>query len=164
MTRCIIAGVIVTFLLGVLQTTLSGPMSAFGVAPDLLLLWAVCIGLLSGSTAGALIGFGAGLLEGALQQAWIGAYVISKMLSGFTAGLLATRMFRENWLVPAVCAAVLTLVNEAAFLLISGAGEWGQAGRILGVRVGYHAVLAPIFFTLTLRVRRALMGRREEAV
>jgi len=162
MARCIIAGVIVTFLLGVLQATLGGPLAGFGVAPDLLFVWAVCIGLLSGRTAGAVIGFGAGLLQGALQQSWIGAFAISKMISGFAAGLLATKMFKENWLVPVVCAALLTVVNEAAFLLISRAGYWAQAGRIIGLRMLYHAGLAPLVFALALWGRRILLGRRGE--
>jgi rod shape-determining protein MreD len=163
MARCIIAGVIVTYLLAVFQTTLGGVIAIRGVSPDLLLTWTVCLGLLSGRTAGALIGFAGGLLEGSLAQAWIGAFAISKALSGFGAGVLATKLFRENWAVPSVSAAALTLLNELAFLLVSRADGWPHAAHIIVVRMAYHAVLAPILFVLTVRVRRALLGHREEA-
>ena len=163
MSRCIIAGVIVTYLLAVLQTTLGGFLAIRGVAPDLLLVWTICIGLLSGRTAGAVIGFGCGLLEGGLMQTWIGAFAMSKALSGFGAGALATKLFRENWAVPSVSAALLTALNEVVFLLVSRADSWSHAGHIIALRMAYHAVLAPIMFALTIRGRRALVGRREEA-
>lgn len=162
MARCVIAGVIVAYLLAVVQTTLGGPISVYGVAPDLLFLWTVCIGLLGGANVGALNGFGSGLLQGALAQAGIGGLAFGKAISGFAAGLLATKMFKENWLVPAVCAALLTVVNEAGFLAFSRGGSWAQAGRVIGVRVVYHAALAPIAFALVVRGRRLLRGRREE--
>ena len=73
MTRCIISGLVVTYLLAVAQTALGGRMAVRGVPPDLLFVWTVVIGLLSGRTAGALVGFGGGLLEGSLTQAWTSA-------------------------------------------------------------------------------------------
>jgi rod shape-determining protein MreD len=162
MARCIIAGVAVTYFLAVIQTTIGEFLMIRGVAPDLLLVWAICVGLLSGSSVGALIGFGCGLLEGGLTQMWMGAFAISKALSGFGAGVLATKLFKENWAVPSVAAVVLTLVNEAAFLFVSRAGSGAHAGRIVLVRLIYHAVLAPFMFALTVRGRRALVGRGEE--
>jgi rod shape-determining protein MreD len=163
MARCVIAGVIVTYLLAVFQTTLGGVCAIRGVSPDLLLIWVVCLGLLSGRTPGALIGFACGLLEGGLTQAWMGAFAISKALSGFGAGVLATKLFRENWAVPSVSAAALTLLNDATFLLVSRADGWPHAVHVIAVRMAYHAALAPILFVLTIRVRRSLLGRHEEA-
>ena len=162
MTRCIISGVVVTYLLAVVQTALGGRLAVRGVPPDLLFVWTVVIGLLSGRTAGALAGFGSGLLEGALTQAWIGALAISKTMTGFLAGVLATKLFRENWAVPSLSAVVLTIANEAIFLLVAWQDDWARAGRVVAVRVVYHAALAPVFFAVALRARRALVGRREE--
>jgi len=162
MTRCVLAGVVTTYVLAVFQSTLGGRLAVAGVAPDLLFVWTVCIGLLSGAEAGAAVGFGSGFLEGGLQQAWIGALAVSKGASGFTAGLLSTKMFRDNWLVPPISAALLTLLNEAIFLALARGVEWQQAGQIVGVRVAYHALLAPIFFTLVARARRSFLGRHVE--
>ena len=162
MARCIIAGVFVTYVLAVFQTALGERLSVWGVSPDLLFVWSVCVGLLGGPRAGTVTGFGAGLIEGGLQQAWIGPLAISKSLSGFGAGLLATKMFKENWLVPIVCAALLTLVNEAMFLVLSQGAGWQYVGRLVGVRVVYHALLAPIGFALVSAARRSLVGQRVE--
>jgi rod shape-determining protein MreD len=162
MARRVITAIVITYLLAVLQTTLGHQIAILGVAPDLLFLWTVAVGLLSGSTAGALVGFGSGLLQGGLTQAWVGAFAMSKTISGFSAGWLATKLLREHWAVPSLCAALLTLVNDGIFLLISGAGGGGQPGRTLALRVLYHGALAPIAFALTAQGRRVLLGRREE--
>lgn len=164
MARCIIVGAIVTYLLALLQATLGGRLAIAGVPPDLALVWVITVGLLDGPIAGAGVGFAVGLLQGALQQSWIGPFGISKMVSGWGSGLVAAKMFRENWLVPMICGILVTLLNEALFLLLSRAGSWSQAGRVIGVRVVYHALLCPIALLLAMRGRRALMGRRREAV
>jgi rod shape-determining protein MreD len=162
MARCIVAGALVTYVVAVLQTTIGGWLTIWGVAPDLLLVWTISIGLLSGQRLGAFVGFASGVTQGALQQGLIAAFAISKTVSGCGAGLLATKMFKENWLVPALCAVALTIANDTTFLLLSRAGDWTDAGRIIGVRAVYHAVLAPPAFALTRSARRALTGRREE--
>jgi len=163
MARRVIAGALATFLLAVLQTTLGSRLAVGGVAPDLLFVWTVCIGLSSGGRTGAVVGFGCGLLEGCLEQRSLRALAISKLLSGYGAGLLATKMFKENWLVPAVAAALLTLLNEGVRLLLSPSPAWLQADRILGTKVVYHAVLAPFACVLVSRTRRFLAARTAKA-
>ncbi|MDH4179056.1 MAG: hypothetical protein OEV33_00985 [Armatimonadota bacterium] len=162
MARCIIAGVIITYVLAVFQATLGSRLAIAGVSPDMLFLWTVCLGLLSGPRVGALVGFASGALEGSLRQALIAALGISKGFSGFAAGLLSTKMFRENWLVPAISAGLLTLVHETVFLLISRQDTWTHTGWLIGGRMLYHALLAPIAFALIVRARQALMGERAE--
>lgn len=164
MVRCIIAGAVVTYVLVVFQNTLGGFIAIWGVSPDLLLVWTISIGLLSGPHVGALVGFGCGLMEGGLQQTAIGAFAISKMVSGFGAGVLAGKMFRENWLVPIVSAAVLTAINESIFLLLHQPADWSQVGRPIGLRVAYHAALTPFVFAAAGRARRALLGRPQQVL
>lgn len=164
MARCIVAAALVTYAVVVFQNALDDLITAWGVSPDLLLVWTICIGLASGRHAGALVGFACGLMQGGLQQTAIGAFAISKTVSGFASGALAGRMFRENWLVPIVSAVVLTVVNETVFLLLCRSADWSQAPRIIGLRMAYHALLTPIAFALVTRSRRALVGRREEVL
>ena len=163
MARCVVAGIIITYLLAVFQTTVGSRLAVAGATPDILLVWTVCIGLLSGPRAGMLVGFASGAIQGSLLQGLIGPLAISKGLSGFGAGLISTRMFRENWLVPAISAALLTLANEAVFLALSPApGEWVYAARVIGARTVYHAALAPIAFAAVARARQAMLGARAE--
>jgi len=161
MARSVVSAIIVTYGLAVVQATVGGRLAVGGVAPDLLLVWTVCIGLLSGPRAGMIAGFACGILEGSLLQRMIGALAVGKGLSGLAAGLISTRMLREHWLVPAISAAVLTLANEMVFLALSDrSGGWGYSGRAIGLRVLYHAALAPIMFAAVARGRQALSGER----
>jgi rod shape-determining protein MreD len=162
MARCVIAGAVVTYLLAVFQATVGARLAIAGVAPDLLFVWAVCLGLLSGPRAGALAGFGAGLLEGALQQALLGALALGKAVSGCGAGLLATRMFRENCLVPAFAALLLTPLNDL-IVLLSSANHGDHMLRAIVARSVYHALLAPLALPIIARARQALVGRQAEA-
>jgi rod shape-determining protein MreD len=161
MARSVVLAAIVTYALAVVQATVGRRLAVAGVAPDLLLVWTVCIGLLSGPRAGMVVGFACGFLEGSLLQRMIGALATGKALSGLAAGLISTRMLREHWLVPAIAAALLTIANEMVFLALSDkSAGWGYAGRTLGVRTLYHAVLAPIMFAAVARARRELAGER----
>lgn len=163
MARTIIVGLAATYALAVVQSTVAARIAVLQVTPDLLLVWAVCLGLLRGPVVGAVAGWASGLLQGALQQSWIGAYAVGKTLSGFLAGHLGNRMFRENWMVPALSAAMLTVVNEFCFLLLAREPQlWAGAGRVIAVRVVYHAALAPFALAAVARAERALAGRRWE--
>ena len=163
MVRCVAAGIVITYALAVIQTTIGSRLAMAGATPDLLLLWTVCVGLLSGPRAGMLVGFACGGLEGSLLQTLLGPLAISKGLSGFGAGIISTKLFRENWLVPAIAAALLTLGNDAVFLALSSAKPGGvEAARMIGLRMAYHAVLAPLAFAAVSRGRRAIAGARVE--
>jgi len=162
MVRYVAAAAAVTYLLAVLQSTVAGRLAIAGVSPDLLFVWTVAVGLMSGPAPGALAGWGAGLLEGGLQQVWLAPYAISKTISGFVAGQLGARMLKENWVVPAVCAGALTLLNEAIFLLLARPVVGAEAWRRIGIRVVYHAALAPLALALAYRGRRLLLAGREE--
>jgi rod shape-determining protein MreD len=161
MARSAVSAIIVTYALAVVQATVGGQLAVAGVAPDLLLVWTVCIGLLGGPRAGMIAGFACGFLEGSLLQRTIGALAAAKGLSGLAAGLISTRMLREHWLAPAIAAGLLTIANEVVFLALSDrTAGWAYAGRVLGVRTLYHAVLAPVMFAAAARARRELAGDR----
>jgi len=162
MARCVAVAAIITYLLAVFQATLGARLAIGGVSPDLLFVWTICIGLVSGPRAGAYTGFGAGLLEGALRQAFIGSLAVSRGVTGLVAGLLAGKLFRDNWVVAVLAAVVLTVFNETIKGLLSGPSSWGQAIHLLGGRVIYHAVLTPMALILVSRGRQALAGSRAE--
>ena len=156
MARRLAAAAIISYLLAVLQTTIGGRLALAGVAPDLLLVWVICIGLLAGPRAGVVAGFACGALEGSLLQGSIGSLAISKGIAGLGAGIISASMSRDHWLVPPIAAILLTLVAEAAFLSLSGlSGCWAYAARVIGVRAVYHAVLSAIAFAAVSRGWRA---------
>jgi len=160
MIRAGIIAAAVTYFLAVHQTMLGGRMVLWGVSPDLLLVWTACLGLRCGPAAGAVIGFASGTLQGSLAQGGIGAYGISKTVSGALAGLLAGKLSRENRLVPAMCAAALTVVNELVVLLVSRGGAPSHLLRFIGLRALYHAALAAPVYPLVSWAWHALLRPR----
>jgi rod shape-determining protein MreD len=163
MARRLAAGTIISYLLAVLQTTIGGRLALAGVAPDLLLVWVICIGLLGGPRVGLVVGFACGALEGSLLQSLIGPLAISKGIAGLGAGIISAGMSRDHWLVPPLAAVLLTLAAEVTFLAFSGlSGGWAYAARVIGVRTIYHAVLSAIAFAAVSRGWRATTVARPE--
>jgi rod shape-determining protein MreD len=92
-----------------------------GVGPDLALLLAICAGMTGGPEAGALVGFGVGLLADlAMATTPIGLTALSWCLVGFGVGLLRANVTLDNRSALPVVAVVATLAGIVAFLLIGG--------------------------------------------
>ena len=158
--RNLASALILMFLLAVIQSTAAVWLRIHGVAPDLLLVATVVVGLLDGPRAGMGWGFAAGALQGALQGSHIGGFIVSKVFSGWLAGLLGSRLFRENWLVPLLSLAFITLLHEGLFALLSQpAGGPGWASFALG-RAAYHAALGPPAFLAARGLKRWLTRPR----
>lgn len=102
----------------VLQATLVPLIAVQGVRPDLLLLAVVSSGLLLGKEHGVGIGFFAGLLQDLASGNVFGVNVLSKMASGYIAGLLERKVFKENILLPILAIVLATLFNGAITILL----------------------------------------------
>jgi rod shape-determining protein MreD len=148
------AGIIV--ICAALQFSVVHHLAVRGVAPDLLLVVTVSIGLLSGPRAGMATGFGGGLLEGALLGAWIGVYAGAKTVAGYFAGETGRRVFAENLLVIVGAVAVLTLVHEAIYdVFARPAGLWPMITYAIA-RAAYNGGLAVVVGAGLRRARRLL--------
>lgn len=114
----------------VAQTTVVADLRVDGVAPDLMLLLALCAGLLGGPRQGVLVGFAAGLLADVfLIDTPFGLSALTFCLVGYVAGVLrATVLPHGRAVVP-----VVVLAGTAA-------GVLGFVG--IGDIVGQHQLLA----------------------
>jgi rod shape-determining protein MreD len=124
--------VILVLLFGILvQTTFASDLRANNVAPDFMLLLAVCAGFEGGPDVGAAVGFLAGLLSDLfLQGTPFGLSAIAGCLAGFVVGWTSANFLREGLsLVPAV-AAVGTAIGVVLFVVI-------------GYLVGENQLVAP---------------------
>ena len=95
--------VLVVLLLGILvQTSFGADLRVDDVAPDFMLLLAVCAGFVGGPDEGAVVGFAAGLLSDLfLQNTPFGLSALAACLAGFAAGWARTNFLRLRlWLVP----------------------------------------------------------------
>src|SRR6202011_5128239 len=98
-----------------MQTTVVPDLRLGGVCPDLMLLIAVCAGLVGGPERGALFGFSAGLLSDLfLPTTPLGLSALAYCLIGFTVGTLQGSLLREGWLL----APLVALVGSAAGVVI----------------------------------------------
>ncbi|MDX6663009.1 MAG: hypothetical protein QOG09_1111 [Solirubrobacterales bacterium] len=111
-----IAGLV--FLGVILQLAFFSRVSLFGTSPDVTPVIVVCLALLGGSLAGAVVGFSTGLLIDTLQYQTLGASSLALILVGYVAG-----RYRESFDVSGrfsapLLVASLTLVAVLAFSLI----------------------------------------------
>jgi rod shape-determining protein MreD len=112
--------VVVVLLVGILvQTTFGADLRVNNIAPDFMLLLAVCAGYVGGPDEGAVVGFAAGLLSDLfLQGTPFGLSALAGCLAGFAAGWARTNFLRLRlWLVPVIAAAG-TALGVVLFVII----------------------------------------------
>ena len=80
---------LLVFVAAMVQTVVVPPFVVGSGAPDLLLLVVVSLGLLRGSVAGAVFGFGGGLIVDTLMLDTLGVTSLVLTLAGFWAGRYA---------------------------------------------------------------------------
>lgn len=109
----------------VLQAGLAPYMAIAHVVPNFLLLVVVTLALVEGPSAGAAVGFVAGLIFDLLGSGPVGPMVLVLVLTGYLAGLMHEAMFAEGWLLPLTVLAIASLSAEVAYgliLIMLGAG------------------------------------------
>lgn len=126
-----------------LQGNLPSAISIWGAKPDLILVVLVSYSLAADPVFGASLGFVAGLLHGCYSGMSLGSFIVTRTITGFLAGLVTTRLFSGNPLVPALSAIWLTVVCEVLFLIGNPPQSLG-----LGIRKVAGECLNNAIFTL----------------
>ncbi|HUB70714.1 MAG TPA: rod shape-determining protein MreD [Acidimicrobiales bacterium] len=101
------------------QVTFGNDLRVHAVAPDFMLLLAICAGFAGGPDEGAVVGFAAGLAGDLfLQNTPFGLSALAYCLTGFGVGWARVNVLRQRILLaPAVCA-VGTCIGVALFVVI----------------------------------------------
>jgi rod shape-determining protein MreD len=90
-----------------------------GVQPDLMLLLAVAGGIAAGPSAGAVLGFCAGLLTDLLfLETPLGLSAMVFCLVGYFVGVLQAGVLRSSWWLPVLTAFAACASGEALFALV----------------------------------------------
>jgi rod shape-determining protein MreD len=112
--------VVVVLLVGILvQTTSGADLRVNNIAPDFMLLLAVCAGYVGGPDEGAVVGFAAGLLSDLfLQGTPFGLSALAGCLAGFAAGWARTNFLRLRLGLVPVIAAAGTALGVVLFVII----------------------------------------------
>ncbi|MGI6679360.1 MAG: rod shape-determining protein MreD [Dehalobacterium sp.] len=108
----------------VLQTSLN--LFIGKIKPDLLLILVIFIALMEGPKTGLKAGFVVGLIENLITGKYLGLSVIVKMITGFLAGLLEPKIFKENYLIPVVTLFAGTILHEFLFIFF---------GNLIGMNI-----------------------------
>ena len=150
-----------------LQTTFGDDLRVDDVAPDLLMLLAVCAGFVAGPDTGAVVGFAAGLVSDLfLQSTPFGLSALAACLAGFVVGWAGTEVLRSRLFMVPLVAAGGTALGVVLFVvvgylvgqsqLMAGGGHW-LAGVAL-VEACYAALFSLPAFVL-MRVGPGRSGR-----
>lgn len=108
--------VVVAFLV---QATVASDLRVDHVAPDLMLVVAICAGLTGGARQGVLIGFSAGLLADLyLTDTPVGLSALILCMVGYAVGTLRENVLPEGWLLTPVLALVASGAGIVAFVAI----------------------------------------------
>ena len=141
--------VLVLLIVISLQTTLFAELRPFGVAAQLVLLFAVVSGSINGSTIGALTGLIAGLMYDFVLPTPVGLTSLALGLAGATAGLLVYFFREPTWWMRLITIGVVSLLGEVYYPLaqtVVGLDGWLQF-RIIKVAIVVavcNLVLSPI--------------------
>jgi rod shape-determining protein MreD len=135
-----------------------------GLAPDLVLVMTLLLGLLYGSETGLFFGLGAGFLLDLLTGGVVGIGTMVKMAAGFSAGLLEKAVYKENLLLPILVVGSGTLIFGSAELLLRMALRanyhfgWTMITGLFPLAI-YNALAAPLLYRLIRRTDSYLLER-----
>ena len=104
---------LVVFVAAMLQVVIVSSLVIAGGAPDLLLVVVVALGLLRGSTPGAVLGFAGGLVVDVVTLGTLGVSSLVLTLAGFWAGRYAETTGRDRRLAPVLAVGTITVLASA---------------------------------------------------
>jgi rod shape-determining protein MreD len=150
--------VVVTAL--VLQSTVFSQIELAGASPELMYLVTTVLAMLEGSSAGAVGGFTAGMMQDFLLDQPKGITALTLTLVGYVVGTVRPYITTPSPLLPVFLVAAATaggilFYGVVAFLLgqlPQGVGYLLRTAVLSGI---YNAVLTPIFFPVLRRVTEA---------
>lgn len=160
-------GGVLLALVGVLvvQTGVLSHLPLAGARPNLPFIVVAVIGLLRGSPVGLGIGLLMGFLSDLRGGVLVGMQTVLLGLVGLAGGWTATKVFRDNLLVPAAIIAILSAVYELLYIAVANAFGLGLPWDIGVLQVVvpttvYNSLLTIPVYWCCLR----LLGRvRQEA-
>ena len=110
------AVVVVAF---VLQIGVLADLQPFGVHPDVMLLMAICAGIVGGPGRGAVIGFCAGLLVDLVLPGTLGVAAFAYGIVGFAVGVLAESLMSTSRSLSVVITAVASAAGVVLYAVVA---------------------------------------------
>ncbi len=130
------------------QGSLPGCISIMGAMPDLVLVVLICFSLAEDPAFGAALGFVAGLIQGSVVGMGMGSLIVTRTITGFAAGLVSTRLFSANAIVPAFSVMWLTVMCGALFQLVNPRLAGPQAVGIVAGQCIHNVIFTFVIYTV----------------
>lgn len=143
---------VLLFVALILQTTLIGELTIFGIAPSLILVLVVCFSLMNDCIPSAVFAVTAGLLLDISGGRIIGFNALLMMYLSIGVVFAGQEFFRETPRAAAMLVAISTFVYELIYFIFSfaifgGAHFFYMIARIILIECVYNAIVAiPVYF------------------
>jgi rod shape-determining protein MreD len=153
----------------IVQTTIMPHLALFQVVPDLLLVVIICIGFVEGPSAGALAGFGGGLLRDFLLNAPTGLSALAYLSVGYAVGAIRPYVQSSSVVVPLVGVFAGSIVGNAFYiglsLLLGVPSEpLSRVVQVLVLSAVYNTLLVPFAYPLARKLARDPARERSYSV
>jgi rod shape-determining protein MreD len=127
-------------------------LAILGATPDFLLVTMVVLSLHTSRRGGAVLGFFAGFLQGALASSLMGYYVVSRTLAGFFAAWSRDIRFEQSWWLVFLTAFFATAFALAIRLFLPPAQAISPFALATILTATYNGVLAMPLYALLNRL------------
>ena len=148
------------FVAAILQVSVFSTVTILNGTPDLLLVVIICIALLRGSIAGAVIGFWGGLVVDTANLETLGVTSLLLTVAGYWIGRYGETTGRDRAHAPFLSVAVVTVLYALGLLLVHFVlGERAPAGPVargLLPAIVMNLILTAPVYALVRRLLRPL--------
>jgi rod shape-determining protein MreD len=141
----------------ILQSSILARITLFGVAPDLILVVVIVLGLVEGSLTGAISGFGGGLLRDFLLEGPIGLTGLAYLTVGYLVGLVRPYVPEDSVVTPVVAVGLGSVLGTTLFFLFSfllgaAADPFTRIIKVVLLSSVYNTMLTPFVFPIVNRL------------
>jgi rod shape-determining protein MreD len=155
---------IVIVLMGaLLQATLLSYLTPFGVHPNLILVLAICWGVLRGGRAGLIWGMAGGLILDLYSSAPFGTFTIALLLTTAMTGIVEISVFNPTFLLPVgivlLASPLFHVISTVMMQTLGWQVTWARVASVIPAAALIDGLLALLLFPL-LRRLSALAGQR----
>lgn len=141
-SRYFVASALLLWVFGGLQQGIAFHMSVFGVQPDYIFVLACLLGLLGDMRSALIMGFAAGVVEGAIIGTDMWQFALTRMLAAAIGAFLVESRFQRNFGTAAIVTLGSTLLCGLVFMIITLQSNIGGALRATIITAVYNGVLA----------------------
>ncbi len=153
---CILAVVNVIFESTLLQYT-----RIYGVKPDFSIMIIVAYAIIRGSSYGAFIGLGIGLLIDTMYGRVIGVNAFSYMVTGYIIGQSHENVFKDSYIPPFIFNAAAIIISQHCFILFSyfsrnfssiGIPYIGMLLKVILPQAAYNAIVGLMVYRVMYKL------------